>query len=309
MKIGLRVDVDTHVGLVEGVPRLLDVFGRRGARATFYVTMGPDHSGRAIFGAVFRKGFVRKMLRTRAASTYGLRTVLSGTLLPARPVGEGRPDLLRAVLDAGHELGPHAWDHRRWQDHLDRLAPVAVAADLDRASSALQEVTGAQVTTTAAPAWLSCEASLIREEGMSLAFASDCRGRTPFRPRVAGRDFDLLQVPATLPTLDEALGETCDSAEAFFRLIRGEADRAESENGENAFAVLTVHAGIEGRGAVGDFERFLEEADPAHAFVALGELAAAWREKSARCEMIRARLPGRHGEVSLQGASVAGERK
>ena len=46
-RLGLKVDVDTWQGFREGVPALLQVLGERGIKASFYVALGPDHSGRA----------------------------------------------------------------------------------------------------------------------------------------------------------------------------------------------------------------------------------------------------------------------
>ena len=86
-RLSIRVDVDTHTGLRDGVPRLLDLLLRLGVRASFFITMGPDNSGRAIRRLFTRKGFARKMARTNALRTYALRTILSGTLLPSRPAG------------------------------------------------------------------------------------------------------------------------------------------------------------------------------------------------------------------------------
>jgi len=64
----LKVDVDTHDGMRDGVPRLLDAFGRFGVKATFFLAFGPDNSGKAIWNLFRRKGFLKKMLRTGAPS-------------------------------------------------------------------------------------------------------------------------------------------------------------------------------------------------------------------------------------------------
>ena len=48
MKLALKVDVDTYRGTREGVPRLIDILKKHGARATFLFSLGPDHTGRAI---------------------------------------------------------------------------------------------------------------------------------------------------------------------------------------------------------------------------------------------------------------------
>ena len=64
--IALKVDVDTYVGTRDGVPHLLEILERFGIKATFYFSMGPDNSGKAIRRIFTRKGFLKKMLRTRA---------------------------------------------------------------------------------------------------------------------------------------------------------------------------------------------------------------------------------------------------
>ena len=48
MRIGLKVDVDTLRGTREGVPRLVALFKRHGIDATFYFSVGPDNTGRAM---------------------------------------------------------------------------------------------------------------------------------------------------------------------------------------------------------------------------------------------------------------------
>ena len=135
--VALRVDVDTRRGLEEGVPRLLELFRRMELHASFFVTMGPDRSGRAI-RRVLRPSFLLKMWRTNPLLLYGLRTLLSGTLLPARLVGAGAPALLQQIADEGHELAPHGWDHVGWQDRVHRLGRSAIRADLDRATRAFE---------------------------------------------------------------------------------------------------------------------------------------------------------------------------
>ena len=39
-----------------------------------------------------------------------------------------------------------------------------------------------------------------------MLYGSDCRGKFPFRPRVADKIFNTVQIPTTLPTLDELVG-------------------------------------------------------------------------------------------------------
>jgi len=110
-RVALKVDCDTYVGTREGVPRLLDLFAKKRIRATFFFSFGPDRSGVAVRRVFTRRGFLKKVLRSRAASLYGFPTILYGTLLPAPLIGERCAVEIRSAGEAGHETGVHAWDH------------------------------------------------------------------------------------------------------------------------------------------------------------------------------------------------------
>jgi len=66
MNLALKIDVDTYRGTRDGVPHLVDLLKKYEAGATFLFSLGPDHTGRAI-KRVFRKGFLRKVRRTRGS--------------------------------------------------------------------------------------------------------------------------------------------------------------------------------------------------------------------------------------------------
>lgn len=246
--LGLKIDVCTYDGLRVGVPNLLRLLDRHGARASFFVALGPDTSGRAIVRA-FRPGFLAKMRRTSAIRTYGLRTILSGTLLPPRHMGRLAPTL-RAVVAAGHELAVHGYDHRRWQDRLDRMDERAVREEIGRAVSVYREVTGRAPRGFGAPGWQASAASLRGLDEMGFAYASDTRGLEPFFPRVAGVRLRTLQLPTTFPTLDEVLGlDDADGEGLAARVRRGIHGRA--------WSVLTMHAEMEGVDFQGVADRLL----------------------------------------------------
>lgn len=294
--LGLRIDVDTHDGMKLGVPSLLATLARHGVKGTFYLSMGPDNSGRAIFN-VLRPGFLAKMRRTGAGSLYGWRTVLSGTLLPARMIAVALPAIARQVLAEGHEVGVHAWDHRSWQDSLLRRSPAWTMRQLDLGRTAFERILGSPPRTFAAPAWLSTETALLHQESFGLDFASDCRGDEPFVPVVAGRPLGTPQVPTTLPTLDEALGDSHQSAADYFAdMLRQAASQP--------WPSLTVHAETEGGPYATELDRFLTAARAQGIRVMpLGELLAARRftgEPLPADAMTHRPVPGRHGVVFAQ---------
>ena len=222
MRIALKIDVDTYDGMREGVPNFLRLFRGLGIRASFYVPFGPDASGRAVFRIFRKKGFLKKMLRTNALKLYGIKTLLRGTLLPAPLIGGSFPGLARAIEAEGHELGIHGYHHVEWQDHLPRMDEPAVRRHVSDGVSAFEKALGRKPESFAAPAWLCTPASLSVIDESGFLYASDTRGRHPFFPVIAGRRFKTLQVPSTLPTLDELLawdGVDTDNNASDFKLF------------------------------------------------------------------------------------------
>ena len=45
--LGLKIDVDTYEGMKKGVPSLLRILSDLGIKGTFFLSIGPDASGRA----------------------------------------------------------------------------------------------------------------------------------------------------------------------------------------------------------------------------------------------------------------------
>jgi len=295
--LGLKLDVDTSRGYREGVPALLDLFGRLDIRATIFFSMGPDNSGKAI-RRIFRKGFLSKMFRTRAVTTYGLKTMLYGTLLPAPMIVEPKPSILREAVARGHECGIHAWDHAAWQDRLGKLDLETVGTDLERAFALFEKITGTQARSCAAPGWQVSEQSLEAQDQLTLDYCSDSRGETPFYPVFNSRRFSVLQIPSTLPTLDEILGLDGQGPElANQRLLEG------LHKGIN---VHTFHAEMEGIGQLSLFEKFLIECRKRGvSFSSLGEIAHSLeKEKIPTCNIEPAFVEGRAGTVACQGRKL-----
>ncbi len=294
--LGLKVDVDTFEGLRRGVPRLLRLLERRNLRASFFVPGGPDRSGRAIGRLFHQPGFLSKMRRTGGLRLYGPVTALRGTLLPAVPMTRGRAEL-RAIVAAGHDLGVHGWDHVAWHDGIHRAAYADILHDLSRAREALAEASGRLPVAVAAPGWNCCFRSLHAQEALGFLWASDTRGREPFRPRCEGFTFRAPQLPTTLPTLDEVWRA-------------GEAPRALSARYADWIAtrpwqILTAHAELEGGAALAFLEDLLDRLAAAGVrVVSVGQLFDELPGTLPESGIVRGRLPGRAGSVSLQEGGV-----
>jgi len=201
----LKVDVDTHDGMRDGVPSLLDTFKAFGVHATFFLAFGPDNAGKAVWNVFRTRGFLKKMLRTGAPKLYGWRTILSGTVLPARPIATKFPDLVRRIAEEGHEVGVHAWDHRLWQDHLARLSRARIEEQFARSFEAFERILGRPPRSVAAPGWQATATSLEVQDTLKLQYASDLRGGVAGYAELDGYRSTTLQIPTTRPCLEELL--------------------------------------------------------------------------------------------------------
>jgi undecaprenyl phosphate-alpha-L-ara4FN deformylase len=297
LEVALKIDVDTHQGLELGVPRLASMLESEGVAASFYIAMGPDNSGRAILRVFRNRGFLSKMFRTKAVSMYGLRTILSGTLLPSRPIALSQFGILRDLKARGFEVGVHGYDHVRWQDHLDSIGKKGVRNELHDAFEAYRAIFDERSKSFAAPGWRTNNAAMIALDAMSLDYRSDTRGVAPYRCVVEGRVLATPEIPTTLPTLDEVMGRRDlpdDNAVRDFYLGSCKPD---------ALNVHTIHAETEGMSQLDNFTALVRALKERGAkFVQLRE--AAWRLNRAElpaCEVVRTTLPGRAGWISSQG--------
>jgi peptidoglycan/xylan/chitin deacetylase (PgdA/CDA1 family) len=293
-RVALKVDCDTDEGTREGVVRLLEIFAARGIRATFFFTFGPDRSGLAIRRIFTQKGFLRKMLRSRAPSLYGWRTMFSGTLRPAPMLGERCAGQMRAAAKAGHGTAVHGWDHVSWHDRLETMSLEEIRSDYGRAHAEYLRIFGVPARASAAPGWTASARSLEVQEERSLLYASDTRGGSYFFPQAGGRVFRTLEIPTTLPTLDETL--------AWRELRTDEDQRAHFRQAARGTQVHTIHAEVEGRSKSALFTQILDDwISDGVTFPLLSELA---REVLAHHDAIPVRsiskteLPGRAGFVT-----------
>ncbi|MCE9658123.1 MAG: 4-deoxy-4-formamido-L-arabinose-phosphoundecaprenol deformylase [Burkholderiales bacterium] len=247
--IALKVDVDTLRGTREGVPRLLRLLGREGVRATFLFSMGRDHTGWALRRA-FRPRFMAKVSRTSVLSHYGWRTLLYGVLLPGPDIGRLAAEPMRSAQAAGHECGLHAWDHVLWQDNVRRRDPAWTVRQMRLAFDRFVDVFGSAPSTHGAAGWQMNAEAFRQIDRWGLAYASDARGPGPFVPVVEGGPLVHVQLPTTLPTLDELIGrEGIDPGNVARHLLAlTAADRGH---------VYTLHAELEGGALAPAFEALI----------------------------------------------------
>jgi undecaprenyl phosphate-alpha-L-ara4FN deformylase len=203
-QLALKIDVDTYRGTREGVPRLVETLQSHNAQATFFFSLGPDHTGRAI-KRVFRPGFLGKVSRTSVVEHYGIKTLLYGTLLPAPDIGKKCADIMRMVRVAGFEVGIHCYDHIRWQDYVAVKDAEWTRREMQLAVDRFTEIFGEAPRAHAAAGWQMNRHALRLTQQLGFDYSSDTRGTHPFIPTVNAEIIACPQLPTTLPTLDELM--------------------------------------------------------------------------------------------------------
>jgi undecaprenyl phosphate-alpha-L-ara4FN deformylase len=304
--IGLKVDVDTLRGTRQGVPALVALFKRLGIDATFYFSVGPDNTGRAMRRA-FRPGFAQKVARTSVLKHYGLKTLLYGVLLPGPDIGRHGGDEMRRVHAAGFEVGLHTYDHVRWQDFVADATPEWTRREFERGLAAFKNVFGFTPASHAAAGWQINATGLELEREHGLLYASDTRGSGPFLPQLPpGSSSGVApcpQLPTTLPTFDEVLG--VDGIDEL--RVAGEIFARSAARGRPLVQVFTLHAELEGMLLRGAFEELLVRWRDAGAQItrmaSIHALAMRGPLPVQRVDM--AEVPGRSGRLAVQGAAAA----
>jgi polysaccharide deacetylase family protein (PEP-CTERM system associated) len=127
-----------------------------------------------------------------------------GTFYVVGEIARARPQLVRDIHAAGHEVGSHSFDHRR----VHRFAPAEFRADLRASKDTLEQAIGAPVVGFRAPTF-----SVVKETAWAIDALAECgfeydssifpvrhdRYGVPDAPRgpflVRGHEREMLELP------------------------------------------------------------------------------------------------------------------
>lgn len=285
MQLALRIEVDTHRGTREGVPRLQEMLRRHGAQATFFVALGADRSGRRLFG---------KSPRVSLLEHYGVKTLLNGTLLPAPDIAHHCADILRRLRDEGFEVGCH--EGLDWRDQVAVRDAAWTRSQMQAAVARFTEVFGEAPKAHAAPGWQMNRDAFRLTQRLGFDYTSDTRGSHPFIPTWDAEIISCPQLPTTLPTLDELVGRdghTLDNVAQHLLVL--------SMNPPATGHVFTLRAELEGGKWSPVFEQLLVGwKAQGYELVSLRQYWQQVKTSLPRHEVKAAALAGRTGTVMTQ---------
>jgi undecaprenyl phosphate-alpha-L-ara4FN deformylase len=169
----------------------------------------------------------------------------------------------------------------------------ALTCEIQRGYDLLTDILGNRPDCFAAPAWRVTPKALHALDQFPFRFESDCRGHSLFQPVVDGRPISHVQVPTTLPTYDELIGEKCIPEtynEYLLKMIR-----------PDRLNVLTIHAEVEGVSCLPLFQDFLDKARQRDiVFGPLGGILSQ-PQKIVTSGIHKSAVDGRDGWVASQG--------
>jgi undecaprenyl phosphate-alpha-L-ara4FN deformylase len=308
--ITLKIDVDTYRGTREGALNLVRLLQQHRANASFLFSLGPDHTGWAL-RRVFRPGFFQKVSRTSVVEHYGLKTLMYGVLLPAPDIGKSCANAMRAVKNAGFECGIHTWDHVVWQDNVRTRDAAWTARQMQQSFDRFSDIFGVAPRTHGAAGWQMNAHAYARLDAFGFAYASDGRAMLsehgalsdsaagPHRISALGKTMSCIQLPTTLPTLDELLGrsiggtvmDASNTAAAILKLTEIPRDH-----------VFTLHAELEGQKLAPIFEQLLNGwRAQGYDLVSMADYHQKVKNMPLPTHAINwGELPGRSGELIVQ---------
>jgi undecaprenyl phosphate-alpha-L-ara4FN deformylase len=203
-------------------------------------------------------------------------------------IGEKLGNIIRSAAEAGHEIGFHAWDHHAWQARLDTMTQEEIYHWIQRGVDMLSKILGYAPSCSASPAWKCTDSVLIEKSRFLFLYNSDCRGDRIFYPLINEKPLSQPQIPVTLPTYDEVIGQNGISDENYneymLSLIK-----------PNKLNVLTIHAEVEGIACLTMFEKFVTQAkSQGITFVPLKTFLAESKQFD-QAVMVKKEIPGREG--------------
>jgi undecaprenyl phosphate-alpha-L-ara4FN deformylase len=171
-----------------------------------------------------------------------------------------------------------------WTEHEMRLA-----------EERFDSIFGERPKSWAAAGWQTNRHAAAYQERAQFDYASDTRGFSPFVPVWDGKLTGCIQIPTTLPTLDELIGREADPTRSLL-----------SATASGKAHVFTAHAELEG-GHLGEMLEALLAGWQAQGYEIVG-LAALRRSLAGmalpRHEVVFAEVPGRSGKLAVQGRAV-----
>lgn len=187
---GIRVDIDS-IGDVDVLPETLDLLDDFGVKATFFVAMGPDRTGKNLFKYMKRPWDLGKARPSR----FGFWSLMRGLISPAYI--EDCRDGLYEIKKRGHEVGLHGYDHYQWIKTEGKEAGSLI----EKGCALFENIFKTLPKSFASPGFTVNREILRKVDDFD--YSSDFIYKEPFYPKLNGEKFNTLQIPVSIKSIGE----------------------------------------------------------------------------------------------------------
>ena len=178
MRVAIAIQVSSVEGAHYGMPNLMELLQEYHIAATFFVSLGPDRSvswWRRFAGPPF--------------------------------ISDAAREELERLAESEHETGMAPFDPVKWDEETAHADRSWTRRQLEPAADVYERVFNKPPCCFGAAGFQVNPHLFALEEEMGLRFGADVRGQTIFLPRAQRVDGSVPQIPATLPSVPEALRE------------------------------------------------------------------------------------------------------
>jgi len=272
--VAIRMDVDSARDIAL-VPELLDLFRVFDIKGTFFVTTGPDRLALNLFKHVANPRRYLKFIRSKPLR-YRFQS-LNGILRNVR-VEAACPAALLGIVEEGHELGLHGYDHYAWMNEVPNMDEATIKALISRGLKALTAASASNIAGFASPGFTVTSALLRAIDSFGFSYSSDFKclePTSPFYPQTGAKTRHVLQVPVSMDSIGE-LGANGVPEDEIKARVHESADRWRSKR---LPFVLYGHPSSEAGCYAELFSSVLRDLneDARFTFLTLAQIARQWK--------------------------------
>ena len=254
--VALRVDIDT-VKDAEVIPVLLAILDEYELKATFFVTTGRDKLAKNL------KNYRNPLRLIKRIPRYGLTPVLY-SIISKREVQESRN--IERILEKGHELGLHGYDHYTWLNYLDSFTEDMISDFIANGCERIEKAFGFYPNAFASPGFKTNANFIAVLDDFRFKYSSDYIGEKAFYPELNGKRMKTLQVPVSMSSFGELEDKGLED-DQIFKVTADAVSRLE-------FLVLYLHPSYEPIFKKKLFDRVLTYLADRSKVVTMSQLAA-----------------------------------
>lgn len=241
-----RWDIDHLYGLERGVPNILSVCRDFNVKCSFYINLGKAYDLREWLFRSIKKSFdkLTDSASINIIQKLGYFRLLQLIFLNPN-VGLSRIDILKTILNEGHELGLHGamnhmlWSRRVWDFDIDTIEKM-----LQEAMLRFKENLGINIFGFAAPGFRWSTDSLECIDRLGFAYTGDLPGNQPFYPKIDSKTYKHLCIPVTI--IGPSTVPIIEYHSALDKKENEIVDLVLKEIDKNEFAIIYGHPEFEG---------------------------------------------------------------